>query len=194
MSSDSTVGAGRPDSGGKKRVILPSLLYFRTAGPAGGGPIASPSPQRRQQLAVHLAAYRRYLHAPDKCGRHPRRLILPCGRGLRDCPNCGGPKLMHDGVAFALAHLAPAGPSSEYPGAVRHATAVHAAVAQLQQSLAPGDTWRVSDLATYGDGLSALRTSPSSTRPPGPACSTQLLAVTGAPASSTLCMAPRQKN
>jgi hypothetical protein len=60
---------------------------------------------------------------------------------------------MHDGVAFALAHLAPAGPSSEYPGAVRHATAVHAAVARLQQSLAPGDTWRVSDLATYGDGF-----------------------------------------
>ena len=92
-----------------------------------------------------------YPHALGKCGGHRRRWIDQRGRNLLLCANGGGPIHVHDGVAFALAHLAPPGPSSEYPGAVRHATAVHAAIARWQQSLAPGATWRVTDLAAYGD-------------------------------------------
>jgi hypothetical protein len=122
-----------------------------SAGPAAGSPIASTPPHWRLRRAAPVVAGRRFPHDLAKCGRHARRSITPCGRLLPCCPNGAGPILLHDDVAFAVAHLAPSGPSNEYPGAVRHATAVRPAIALLQQSLAPGFAWAVTDVAAYGD-------------------------------------------
>ena len=117
---------------------------------AAARPIASASPPQRHTLAPRPAtAWRPHDHT--KCGPHARRWVSQLGRELPLCVNGGGPTKTHDGVADALAHLAPSGPPSEWPGADRHPTACHIAVAHREQSMAPGTKWGVADVASHGD-------------------------------------------
>ena len=142
---------------------------------AAAHPIASASPPRRQATPQPVAVRRPHDHA--RCGPHARRWVSQQGRELPLCVNGGGPTKTHDGVADALAHLAPSGPPSEWPGADRHPTARHIAVAYREQSMAPGTKWNVVDVASHGDVFTDVTLA-------HPACNSRVLENPGGDARS----------
>ena len=146
--------ADAPREEGARGDLSPSPPRVHRSGasgrPAAAQLIAPTSPPRQRAPAPMLVAGRRP-HDPALCGGNARRRILQQGRELPLCVNGGGPTKTHDSVAAALAHLAPSGPPSEWPGADRHPTADHGAISHRTQALAPGTKWGVADVAASGD-------------------------------------------